>query len=251
MYTKFAVALIAPMVAAIGDNNGVGRDNAMSYTVDLTNGSIDLNLYNARVSNDDGTFTYELHGDFGISVTQSSKRWMYGFCLRPAELGGGPNDRWWDCMTVKVDLRDEANLTTRFVQDGKVGTNDLTSGSDFLAAWLAENADWVELEAKSSLCDPLPDASAAKIDCNGFNTHFKRDFETGENDKDYQLRTIDLGDPYEMVAFVQEYADTQAIWDDSAILPDTAQNSVDAPQSVTPVMTAFINLANAADSALS
>ena len=54
-----------------------------------------------------------------------------------------------------------------------------------------------------------------------------------------------------MVAFVQEYDDTQARWDDNAILADTAQNSVDAPQLVTPVMTAFINLANAADSARS
>ena len=26
-------------------------------------------LYNARVVNEDGTFTYELHGDFGIDAT--------------------------------------------------------------------------------------------------------------------------------------------------------------------------------------
>ena len=68
MYTKFAVALLAPLIAAKGDNNGVGRDNAITYQVDLdTNTATFVNLYNARRKEQDGSYTYELHGDFEIS----------------------------------------------------------------------------------------------------------------------------------------------------------------------------------------
>jgi len=88
-------------------------------------------------------------------------------------------------MTVKADLRTESNLTIRYVQDGKVGTNDLTSNAAFEAAWLNETGDWVELEAKSNLCTNEPLDSDVLIDCVKFNTHFKRDFTTGETDKDY------------------------------------------------------------------
>ena len=176
---------------------------------------------------------------------------MYGFCLRPAEEDGAPNDNWWDCMTVKADLRTESNITTRYVQDGKVGTNDLTTNAAFEAAWLNETDDWEELEAKSNLCTNEPLDSDVLIDCVKFNTHFKRDFTTGETVKDHQLSTDNPGKFYEMVSFVQQYDDSSALWDDSQILADTALNSVSDIQQVTPVMSAFVSLATNADNALS
>ena len=119
MYSKFAVALLASLVAAKGDNNGINRENAMSYAIDLNDDtSINIHLYNARVLNGDGTFTYEFHGDFGIDASQISRKWLYGFCLRPNVTDdSGVNTGEWDCMAVKVDLRDGTNITTRFVQD--------------------------------------------------------------------------------------------------------------------------------------
>ena len=120
MYSKFAVALLASLVAAKGDNNGNGRDNAVSNSMSIGLDTVYVHLYNARVRNDDGTYTYELHGDFGIDADEVERRFMYGFCLRPNtpdDDGSGYVSTDWDCMTVKVDLNTGANLTTRFVQD--------------------------------------------------------------------------------------------------------------------------------------
>ena len=183
MYTKFAVALLASLVAAKGDNNGNGRDNAVSHTIELNSDTVYVHLYNARVSNGDGTFTYELHGDFGIDADAFERRFMYGFCLRPntpLDDGSGVVQTDWDCMTVKVDLRTGANITERFVQDAWAlgdGT-EYTLNTDFLAAWLDETNDWAMLEAKNSPCtEDLTEVDPADpITCTGFNTHFKRDF---------------------------------------------------------------------------
>ena len=41
----------------------------MTHEVELDDlYNINLHLYNARVLNEDGTYTYELHGDFGIDA---------------------------------------------------------------------------------------------------------------------------------------------------------------------------------------
>ena len=212
MYSKFAVALLASLVAARGDDNGVGRENAVSHTMSIGNDTVYVHLYNARVSNGDGTYTYEFHGDFGIDAASISRRFMYGFCIRPnipPSDGSGVIETEWDCMTVKVDLSEGANITTRYVQDAWApgdGTG-YNLNSDFLAAWLTETADWTELAAKSSLCTEDNSAVTAgdPITCTGFNTHFKRDFTTGEADKDYQLTTDMAGDEFQLSVFVQEY----------------------------------------------
>ena len=217
MYTKFAAALIAPIVAAGGLYDGTSRENAMEWQISsFPDSTVDVHLYNARVANEDGTFTYEFHGDFGIDATQISRRFMYGFCIRPKILqDDGSNTEDWDCMTVKVDLRDVANATVRYVQDGWAPSADFTQLSpNFKAAWLTENADWQELAAKSSLCDESPLPAGDPIDCTGFNTHFKRNFSTGEADKDHQLSTDQAGVDWEMAVFVQEYDPSVAMWDD-------------------------------------
>lgn len=248
MYMKFACALLAAFVSAKGDNNGINRDNAITYFQEMGNQNTTVNLYNARVQNEDGTYTYEIHGDFELSISNSSRRFMYGFCLRPENRDGEDDTAdWWDCLTVKVDLRQEANVTTRFVQDARVEGDDLTTSDIFEADWLLETAHWVELEAKSNLCDPSDNVEGG-IDCRDFNTHFKRDFTTDEADKDHQLSTDDAGVAYELITFVQQYDETTAIWNDSEIVTDTY--IVSDLTDVTPVMDAYVAAATAADSAL-
>ena len=118
-------------------------------------------------------------------------------------------------MTVKVDLREVANATKRYVQDAWAPSADYGGWNRTLkAAWINENADWDEIVAKSSLCDEDPLPAGDPIDCTGFNTHFKRNFSTGEADKDHQLSTDQAGVDWEMAVFVQEYDPSVAMWDD-------------------------------------
>jgi len=92
MFSKFAAALLASFVAAKGDDSGINRENAMTYEVELdVLYNINLHLYNARVLNEDGTYTYELHGDFGIDAENLKRRFMYGFCLRRDIRENEPN----------------------------------------------------------------------------------------------------------------------------------------------------------------
>ena len=93
----------------------------MTHEVELDDlYNINLHLYNARVLNEDGTYTYELHGDFGIDAENLKRRFMYGFCLRrdirenePNADGIRDNIQDYDCMTVKVDTRELDNINTR------------------------------------------------------------------------------------------------------------------------------------------
>ena len=64
----------------------------MTHEVELDDlYNINLHLYNARELNEDGTYTYELHGDFGIDAENLKRRFMYGFCLRRDIRENEPN----------------------------------------------------------------------------------------------------------------------------------------------------------------
>ena len=57
------------------------------------------------------------------------------------------------------------------------------------------------------------------------------------------------GDEYQLSVFVQEY-DSTSRWDDGNVLDGTTRNDMYTPTIVTPVMQAFIDLAEDADDAL-
>ena len=108
MYKSFALAAIAALANARGDNSGMGNDNCYetALVTGTEQGDLTVCTYNAY---DDVEGTNEFHGDlyidnYGINPATNSSNvpyvWVeFGFCLEDPN-----NATAWDCQLIKTDV---------------------------------------------------------------------------------------------------------------------------------------------------
>ena len=189
MFTKFAVALLAPFAIAKGNNDGTSQENAVTYTVTLDDGSndatIDVNLYNARAvtgTDADGVpaFVYELHGDLDIDSSEISLRFAYGFCLRPSVEAGSENTNDWDCLTVRVVLSD-SSAPNYEVHDNWIPAATLSSSTSPVGNSVYDSLnDFNMISNKNQNGTQGQGGSSTTVSLSDFGTHWKRNFATSD-----------------------------------------------------------------------
>lgn len=210
MYKSFALAAIAALANARGDDSGMGNDNCFETVLVPTTeqGTLTVCTYNAW---DDVEDTNEFHGDLyidGYGITQATGvgnipyAWVeFGFCLEDPN-----NATAWDCQLIKTDVGaaridgDPTGNTGRAMSifDGTMLKDDWNNSTGSqgsalnISALVTQDANtdashkfnWETIPTKNSKtgCRSISPSKPDWTNCDQINAHWYRNWDTAQAD---------------------------------------------------------------------
>jgi hypothetical protein len=198
MFKSFASALLASVVFARGDGNGLGSDNAISTVlVDDADKGIKLTLHHY---NADNAGVLEFHGDVTLELNNVGNFVRYGFCVKHSDEA--PE---MDCLNTETDLNPEKIASDEIFKTDFTITDSFQAGAspDFSAikkdrefAIERPDTNFMIINEKSTKeCETLKKGSetAFIVKCSNVNVHYYRNFETTEKEDDAQM-SLEIAD---------------------------------------------------------